>query len=126
MTIQGGSWESVSLNGREFKCTGDTDPTLVLGGVEVEIQMNGLGGYRELKTPIPWAVNGAQVELDIDNGDLEFLVDFQDSGGGDVCITLFGGTSYTRPGNITGTIEANPKTASISLNLAGGGKLKQL
>lgn len=126
MSIQGGSWESVSLNGREFKCTGDTDPTLILGGHEIEIQMNGMGGYRELKSPIPWAVNGVMVELDVDNGDIEFIVDFQASGGGDICITLFGGTSYTKQGTITGTVEANPKTASITLNLAGGGMLKKL
>lgn len=126
MTAIGGSLESISLNGREFKCTADTDPGIQLGGEEITMESNGLGGVRELKRKIPWAINGAKVELDMDNEDLEYLTDFQINKGGDVVITFAGGISYTAIGNISGTLESNPADASTTLSLMGGGLLKRL
>jgi hypothetical protein len=123
--VKGGPMKSVSLNGRELKITADNDATITLGGYEVSQEMNGMGTHRELYMPIPWSASGLKVELDVDNNDHEYLVDFQNGGGGDVVVS-YRNADYVGVGNITGTLEANPASASVTLNLGGGGKLKKL
>jgi hypothetical protein len=123
--VRGGPIKSVSFGGREFKVTVDADPTVVMGGHDVTQEMNGMGTHRELYMPIAWSISSAKVELDIENSDHEYLVDWQDNGGGDIVISYFN-ADYIGNGNITGTIEANPASASVTLNAGGGGQLKKM
>jgi hypothetical protein len=124
-TVNGGPLKSISFGGREFKITADADPTVMLGGYDVTQEMNGMGTHREIYMPVAWSISSAKVELDIENGDHEFLVDFQDNGGGDIVIS-YRNADYVATGNITGMIEANPASASVTLNAGGGGRLKKL
>lgn len=126
MTVTGGSVQSISLGGREFKADAGTKPTVSLGGVSVEQKMNGKGTHRELYTPINWMISGIEVELDLENGDWEYLVNFQLGGGGEIIITYAGDISYIGVGNITDKLDANPSEASISLSCGGGQFLKKL
>jgi hypothetical protein len=123
--VKGGPLRSVSFAGREFKVTTDSDPTVVMGGVEVTQEMNGMGTHRELYMPIAWSISSVKLELDVENGDHEFLVDFQEKGGGDIVIS-YRSVDYVGSGNITGTLETNPANASVTLSAGGGGKIKRL
>jgi hypothetical protein len=123
--VRGGPVKSVSFGAREFKMTVDADPVVIAGGYDVAQEMNGMGTHRELYMPIAWSISSAKVELDIENSDHEFLVDFQNNGGGDIVISYFN-ANYIGNGNITGTIEANPASASVTLNAGGGGQLKKM
>lgn len=126
MTATGGPLESVSFGGRELAVTVDSDPTVVMGGIEIAIEMNGNFTHRELRTPVPWSISSAKVTIDIENGDHEYLVNFQKKGGGEIIITYAGSISYTGNGNITGTIEVNPATASATLSAGGSGMTKKI
>jgi hypothetical protein len=126
MTATGGPLESVSFGGRELPVTVDSDPTVVMGGIEIAHEMNGNFTHRELRTPVPWSISSVKLTFDIENGDHEYLVDFQKKGGGEVVITYAGGINYIGNGNITGTIEANPATASVTLSAGGSGMIKKL
>lgn len=126
MTVKGGPPKSVSFRGREFKVAVDSDPTVVMGGSEVTQEMNGMGTHRELYTPITWSISSVKLEFDVEGGDHEYLVDFQANGGGEIIITYAFDVSYIGIGNITGSIEANPASASVTLSAGGGGKLKKL
>jgi len=126
MTVKGGSIQSISFGGREYKVTTDSKPTVALGGASVEQKMNGMGTHRELYTKIPWMVNGIEVELDLENGDWEYLVNFQLNGGGEILLTYAGDISYIGQGNIKDTLEANPAEAAITVNCGGGQFMKKM
>jgi hypothetical protein len=123
--VKGGPLKSMSFGGREFKVTADSDPTVVMGGVEVTQEMNGMGTHREIHMPIPWSISSVKIELDVENGDQEYLVEFQENDGGDIVIS-YQTVDYVCTGNLTGIVEANPASASATISAGGGGKLKKI
>ena len=123
MPAIGGSVESVTLSGREMPATADADVTRKLGGFTNEVEANGNGTVRIIKTRTPWSLDGVVVQVDDTNGDHEFLQQLADSNVEfPVVISLASGESYQAVGQISGDLAATTKASTVSLNLMGGGK----
>lgn len=127
MPATGGPPKTISIAGREFRCTGDADVSRKLGGYENDTQSNGDGSTRKIKTPIAWMLGGVAVEIDNSNGDQEFLDDVKDSQDDvDVVITYMDDTSWAGVGNIDGELAYSNNSASASFDMKGPKKLKKL
>lgn len=123
----GGPTKEVNIGGRDFTCTGDAAPNVKLGGVENEHLPNGDGRTsRNIKTPICWKISSQAIQLDTGNKDHEFLEDVQRGDDVDITITYMDGEVYVGMGNIEGELNAEPGSASATIELAGPGKLKRL
>lgn len=124
MSQIGGSIESTELNGRTFPVAADADGARKLGGDENEVQANGDGTARIIKTKTPWMIGGLTVGVDNDRGDQEFLQNIADSNElVAVSVTLADGTTYQGRGTITGELNYSTQNATCELSLAGEGKL---
>jgi hypothetical protein len=120
----GGSVESVSVAGRTFSVPADSEYQVKLGGWENEIQPNGDGTSRLVKTRVPWSLTGGAVSVDDDNGDLEFLQERADSSRFEVCtITLTSGAVYQGTGIPAGEIQKSTQSTTASVDFIGQGKL---
>ena len=73
MPAIGGSIQSVSIRGRLFAVASDAEANKKLGGFENEVQANGNGTARLVKTRVPWSIDGLQIEIDDNRADHEFL-----------------------------------------------------
>ena len=123
----GGSIESVVIDDRRFAVTADTDSNRKLGGFENEIERNGDGTGRQLKTRVAWTLDSLTVEIDDDRGDQEYLQDLSDSSVFfPILITYASGIRYTGDGQLTGEFQASSANASAQINLKGVGELIQL
>lgn len=123
----GGPPKAITLGGREFPCPGDASPSVKLGGFENEHLPNGDGKTcRILKTPVTWKISGLSICIDADNGDHEFIENFQSKKDGDITITYANDDVYAGTGNIEGELNIEPTSATTSIDLAGPGKLKKL
>ena len=124
MASVGGSIESVTLFGRKFPVAFDADSQRKLGGFENEIQANGDGSGREIKTRTNWLVDGLTVSIDDGRGDQEFLQDLADASGlFAIGITYASGTVYQGSGQITGEMQVSSQSATAAVTLSGSGKL---
>jgi hypothetical protein len=127
MTAIGGALETLAINGREFAGTGDSDVSIKLGGFENENQPNGNGTSRQIKTPVNWMAGGLAIECDDENQDLEFIQSIQEGAAYvDVVITMASGTSWQGSGQIEGELAKSQQSASVTFDMQGPGKLKQL
>lgn len=126
MGAVGGSIESISINGRNFPVASDAEASRKLGGFENEVQANGDGTARIVKTRVPWSLDGVQVEIDDSRGDEEFL---QEIANGNafvpVDITFASGLTYSAQGIVTGEISASSQNATATIALMGPGSLTQ-
>lgn len=123
MTAIGGSIESISIEGREMATTADADINFKLGGFENEVESNGNGGGRIIKTRVPSGAAGVVVENDVDRGDHEYLQEISD--GNDfvaVAITLAGGQVYQGSAIITGELVGSTQSATLAFDMKGAGK----
>ena len=59
----GGSIESLTLDGRTFSVAADADTTRNLGGTDNEVEMNGDGTYRIVKTRVAAKIDGKPLQL---------------------------------------------------------------
>lgn len=124
MAAVGGSIESISINGREFAVASDAEANRKLGGFENEVQANGNGTARIVKTRVPWALDGVQVEIDDSRGDQEFLQGIADGNVFvDVAISFASGLVYQGQGTITGEVQASSQNATASVSLGGPGQM---
>lgn len=122
----GGSIESVSIRGRLFPVASDADVNMKLGGDENEVQANGDGTARIIKTATPWSLSGLNVEIDHDRADIEFLQEVSDGNDYvDVTITYASGATYQGVGILTGEVQASSQSATAPVALMGQGKLTQ-
>jgi hypothetical protein len=122
----GGSIESISIRGRLFPVASDAEATKKLGGFENEVQSNGDGGARLVKTRIPWGIDGVQVEISDARADAEFLQEIAD--GFDwvpITITLASGVTYQAKGTVSGEVGSSTQNATASITLSGPGTLTQ-
>jgi hypothetical protein len=126
MGAVGGSVESVSIKGRGFAVAADADAGRKLGGFENEKQMNGNGTSRTVKTRVGWMIGGLTLSVDDDQGDHEFLQEIAD-GTEDVpiSITLASGAVYSGTGTVTGELSGSSQSATVEVELSGGGKLEK-
>lgn len=124
MSGLGGSIESISIRNRLFAVASDADATRKLGGFENEIQLNGDGTARQVKTRVPWMLGGLTVDIDDDRADQEFLKEIQDGKGFvPITITFVSGTTYQAKGQITEAVDYSSQNATASVSLAGPGEL---
>ena len=122
----GGSIESVTLDGREFAVAADAEAQRKLGGFENEVQANGNGTARLIKTRVPLSISGLTVEIDDDRGDQEYLqelanrTDYFALG-----LTYASGVTYQGQAQITGEFQASSQNATAPINLMGPGVLQR-
>jgi len=124
MGATGGSPIAVSMNGREFPASADAEGQRKLGGWENEIEANGDGTARIVKTRVPWMLTGITIEIDDDRGDHEFVQDLADTKAYfPFTVELASGKVYQGTGQVTGEINFNTKNSTAGLAFGGQNKL---
>ena len=124
MSAVGGSIESIALDGRSFAVAADAEATRKLGGFENEVQANGDGTARIIKTRVPLSYDGLVVEIDDSRGDHEFLNAL--SGRTDffpIAVSLASGLTYQGSAIIVGENPASSQNATAPISLSGPGVL---
>jgi hypothetical protein len=120
----GGSIESISMAGRLFPVAADAEAQRKLGGWENEIQANGDGTARIIKTRVPLSISGLTVVVDDSRGDHEFLQDLSNQSDFFVIsITYASGAIYQGTAMIQGELQVSSQNATASVNLMGPGVL---
>ena len=126
MSSTGGSIESVTLDGREFPVAADAESQRKLGGFENEVQANGNGTARLIKTRVPLSLDGLTVEIDDSRSDHEYLKSLQDKNDFfPVAITYASGVTYQGTAQLSGEIQVSSQAATASISLMGPGILTQ-
>lgn len=124
MAAVGGSIESVTLDGRSFAVAADAEAQRKLGGFENEVQANGDGTARLIKTRVPLGIDGLTVEVDDDRGDHEFLQELTNRNDFfPIALTYASGTTYQGTAQVTGETQASSQNATASISLMGPGVL---
>jgi hypothetical protein len=124
MAAVGGSIQELDIGGRNFAVASDADAKRKLGGFENEIQSNGNGTARVIKTRVPWSLADISVEVDDSKGDLEYLQAIANSNATvQIAITFVSGLVYQADGTITGEIASSSQNATASISLGGGGEM---
>lgn len=124
MSAVGGSIESVTLDGREFPVAADAEAQRKLGGFENEVQANGDGTARLIKTRVPLAIDGLVLEVDDSRGDHEFLQELSDRNAFyPIAITYASGLTYQGTAQVVGETQASSQSATAAVSLMGPGKL---
>jgi hypothetical protein len=126
MAATGGSIESVTLAGRNFAVAADAEAQRKLGGFENEVQANGDGTARLIKTRVPLSIDGLMLEIDDDRADQEFLQELSDSPDFfAIVISYASGKDYQGTAQIVGETQASSQNATASVSLMGPGILTQ-
>lgn len=126
MAAVGGSIESITLNGRVFAVAADAEGQRKLGGFENEVQSNGNGTARIVKTRVPWGLDGITIEVDDSRQDDEFLQDLMNlKEYFPIAITFASGVVYSGRGTITGESQTSSQNATKSISLMGPDTLSQ-
>ncbi len=124
MAAVGGSIESVTLDGREFGVAADAEAQRKLGGWENEIQANGNGTARIIKTRTPVSIDGLALDTDDDRGDQEYLQELSNRNDFfPIAITFASGNTYQGSAQISGDLQASSQSAMTAVNLMGPGTL---
>jgi len=124
MSQIGGSLESVTLDGRTFSVAGDADSNRKIGGFENEVQANGDGTARIIKTRVPFSLDGITIGIDDDNGDHEFLQALADRNTQfPLGLTYASGETYQGAGQIVGEMQVSSQNATAALSVMGSGIL---
>jgi len=124
MAATGGSIEEVTLSGRSFAVAADAEAQRKLGGFENEVQANGNGTARLIKTRVPLSIDGLIIEVDDDRGDQEFLQELANRNDFWVlAITYASGSTYQGTAQIVGENPASSQSATAAISLAGPGIL---
>lgn len=123
MTAIGGSLESITVDGREFPATANSDVTRFLGGYTNDVQANGTrNSARIIKTRTVPMFSGILTECDDSRGDQEFLQGVSNRNDFVVIIlSLAGGVSYQGRAIITGDMTYSTQNATCTFNLMGEG-----
>jgi len=124
MASVGGSIESVTFDGREFAVAADAEAQRKLGGWENEVQMNGNGTGRLIKTRTPLSIDGLTLDTDDDRGDQEFIQELADRNDFfTIAITFASGSTYQGVAQIVGDLQASSQSAMTTVSLMGPGNL---
>jgi len=122
----GGSIIEVSLKGRIFAVAADAESNRKLGGWENEVQANGDGSARIIKTRVPLSIDGLTLEVDDARGDHEFLqglaneFDFFP-----ISITYASNDTYSGRAIISGELQYSSKNGTAAVSLNGPGVLER-
>ena len=120
----GGSIESIELDGRGFSVAADAEAQRKLGGFENEVQANGDGTARIIKTRVPLSLDGLTLQTDDARGDQEFLQDLSNRNDFFVIgITYASGSTYQGQAQIVGEMQTSSQNATTAVSLMGPGRL---
>lgn len=120
----GGSIESITWKGRTFSVAADAEVQRKIGGFENEVQANGDGTARLIKTRVPLSLDGLTLDIDDAQGDAEFLQDSQnDNSFGPLAITYASGEVYQGTAQIVGETQTSSQNATASVSFMGPGIL---
>lgn len=126
MAAIGGSIESVSLAGRNFPVAADADSNRKLGGFENDVEPNGDGSGRLIKTRVPFQIDGLMLTIDDGRGDHEFLQSLTDqSDFFPLAVTYASGRVFQGTGQITGEFQVANQAQTGAITLKGPGPLTQ-
>lgn len=124
MAAVGGSIESITLDGRNFAVAADAESQRKLGGFENEVQANGNGTARLIKTRVPLSLDGMTVECDDARGDHEFLQALSNRNDFfPIAITYASGRTYQGRAQIVGETQVSSQNATAAVSLMGPGEL---
>lgn len=122
--MAGGSIESVGLAGRTFSVAADADSNRKLGGWENEVQPNGDGTARLIKTRVAWLIDGLTLSIDDLRDDQEYLQGLKDSKEFfPIDITYASGAVYSGLGAVTGEEQVSSQSTTSAVTLSGPGRL---
>ena len=120
----GGSIESVTLDGRTFAVGADAEANRKIGGFENEVQPNGDGTARQIKTRVPWSLDGLTLDIDDDQGDHEFLQELQNRNSFfPITTTYASGKVWQGTGQIVGETQYSNQSTTATVSLMGSGSL---
>lgn len=124
MPSVGGSIESVTLAGRLFPVAADAESQRKIGGFENEVQSNGDGSARIIKTRVPLSLDGLTVDTDDSRGDSEFLQGLSDrTDFFPIAITYASGEVYQGSAILVGETQTSSQNATTEVSLMGPGIL---
>lgn len=124
MGATGGSIESVTLFGRNFSVAADADSQRSLGGFNNEVESNGDGTARLVKTRMPWAAADLALSIDDLNGDAVFLQDLADGNSMfPITAAYASGAIFQGDGQITGEVNVSSTNTTATVSLKGSGKM---
>jgi hypothetical protein len=124
MTAIGGSLESITLDGREFAVAADAEAQRKIGGFENEVQANGNGTARLIKTRVPLSLEGVNVEVDDTRGDHEYLQALADRNDFfPIALTYASGVTWQGVAQLTADLQASSQNATAPISLMGPGSL---
>ena len=126
MTAVGGSILDISIDGRLFPVSADSDSNTFIGGFTAEVVANGDGSARKILTRGPWMIEGLNVEIDHARADLEFLEERAALPGFvDITITFVDLTTWQGSGSPVDEQKFASQASTIPLSLSGPGKTTQ-
>jgi osmotically-inducible protein OsmY len=97
-----------------------------MGGYENEVQPNGDGTARLVKTRVAWSLDGVQLEINDGQAGAEFLQEIADSEVFEtITIRFASGVTYQGEGTITGEVQASSQNATATVKFEGQGSLTQ-
>ena len=124
MTAVGGPIDSISFDGRLFSVAGDADSNRKLGGSENDVQPNGDGTARMIKTAVSWKIDGLSLSIDDFLEDQEFLQSIADKNGWSVVKIIYAsGAVYQGSGTITGETQVSSANTVAAVEVMGTGVL---
>lgn len=124
MTAVAGSMESVVLDGRSFSVTADADSQRKMGGWENDVQANGDGTVRLIKTRVPFSISDLALVIDDERGDAEFLSALQARNElFPVTASYASGATFQGTGAVTGEVTTSSQNQTASVSLMGSGEL---
>lgn len=120
----GGSVESITLDGRNFSVAADAEVQRKIGGFENEVQANGDGTARQIKTRVPLSLDGLTLDIDDAQDDAQFLQDLQNRNDFfPISIEYASGEVYQGTAQIVGETQTSSQNATASVSLMGPGVL---
>lgn len=122
----GGSIIGVTIKNRPFVVAADGDAGRDPGGWKNEVQSNGDGSARLIKTRKPWQIDGLSLQIADGQADLEFLQSVADMlDWVDMTVTEASGLTYQGKGTIAGDIKRSSQNATGDITFSGPGRLLQ-
>lgn len=120
MAAVGGSIESITLNGRNFSVAADSDVSRKLGGWENEVEANGDGTIRIVKTRVASNLGGITLSIDDTRADDEYLHKLKAlKDAFPVAITLASGVVYQGDMVIIGEVSTSTQNSTAEIELSG-------
>ena len=122
--MAGGSVQGISIDGRNFAATADSDVGRMLGGFSNEVEANGDQTSRLIKTAMPWQLGSVVLNCDDSRGDHEFIQNISD--GFDfvpITITTVNNDVYQGSGQIVGDLTNQSHSTTLTFDIKGTGKL---